>query len=98
MVDQGYTGDAAREAAKAHGIELEVVMHKQATKGFVVLPKRWVVERSIAWSARCCRLSRDYERLPQTLAGLHFVFFASFMLAKVGAKGLLHPHLPTINS
>lgn len=89
FVDQGYTGDDAKEAAKEEGIRLKVVKHKEAKKGFVLLPKRWVVERSIAWTARFRRLARDYERLPETLAGLHFVVFAGLMLVKASTKGLL---------
>jgi len=79
-VDQGYTGEESAEAAKASGIRLEVVKHPSAKKGFVLLPRRWVVERSFAWAARFRRLARDYERLPQTVAGLHFVAFACLML------------------
>ena len=52
----------------------------EAKRGFVLLPRRWVVERSFAWAARCRRLARDYERLPETVAGLHFVAFACRML------------------
>ena len=82
-VDQGYTGEEPAMAAQAHGIQLEVVKHTEAKKGFVLLPKRRVVERSFAWSARFRRLARDYERLPTTLAGLHFIAFTCLMLAKV---------------
>lgn len=82
-VDQGYTGEAPASAAQAHGIQLEVVKHSEAKHGFVLLPRRWVVERSFAWSARFRRLERDYERMPTTLAGLHFVAFACLMLAKL---------------
>jgi transposase len=82
-VDQGYTGDEPEAAAQAQGIRLEVVKHTEAKKGFVLLPRRWVVERSFAWSARFRRLARDYERLPTTLAGLHFVAFACLMLARL---------------
>jgi transposase len=82
FVDQGYTGDDAAKAARAHGIELIVVKLPEAKKGFVLLPKRWVVERSFAWTGRFRRLARDYERLPTTLAGLHFVAFAILMLSQ----------------
>ena len=82
FVDQGYTGEAAAQAAQAEGIRLEVVKLPEARKGFVLLPRRWVVERSFAWSARFRRLTRDYERLPETLAGLHFVAFACLMLVR----------------
>jgi transposase len=79
-VDQGYTGDAAAEAAAAHDIQLEVVKLPQAKRGFVLLPRRWVVERDFAWAARFRRLARDYERLSATLVGLYFVVFACLML------------------
>ena len=76
FVDQGYTGPQADQAAAEHGIHLEVVKLPQAKHGFVLLPRRWVVERSFSWMARFRRLARDYERLPQTLAGLHYLAFA----------------------
>jgi transposase len=82
-VDQGYTGENAAAAAAAHGVKLEVVKLPEAKRGFVLLPRRWVVERSFAWTARFRRLARDYERLPATLAGLHFVAFACLMLARI---------------
>lgn len=80
FVDQGYMGNEPLEAAEQQGIRLEVVKLPEAKKGFVLLPRRWVVERSFAWTARFRRLARDYERLPQTLAGLHFLAFAILML------------------
>ena len=82
-VDQGYTGQDAAEAATASGITLEVVKLPDVKRGFVLLPRRWVVERSFAWMARFRRLARDYERLPETLAGLHFLAFALLMLSRV---------------
>jgi transposase len=82
-VDQGYTGERPAAAAAAHGVKLEVVKLPEAKRGFVLLPRRWVVERSFAWAARFRRLARDYERLPTTLAGLHFVAFACLLLARI---------------
>ena len=82
-VDQGYTGEAAEEAAAEHGIQLEVVKHTQAKRGFVLLPRRWVVERSFAWAARFRRLARDYERLAATLGAFHFLAFACLMIAQL---------------
>ena len=76
FVDQGYTGDQPAADAQAHGIRLEVVKLPTTRRGFVLLPRRWVVERSFAWMARFRRLARDYERLSETLAALHFVAFA----------------------
>ena len=58
-VDQGYAGETPAAAATEHGIQLEVVKHTEAKRGFVVLPRRWVVERSFAWAARFRRLARD---------------------------------------
>lgn len=81
-VDQGYTGERPAEAAKAHGIDLMVIKLQEAKKGFVLLPRRWVVERSFAWAARFRRLAKDYERLPTTLAGMHLVVFVGLMLAR----------------
>ena len=81
--DQGYTGERAKSDAAGYGIELVVVKLAEAKKGFVLLPRRWVVERSFGWLARFKRLSRDFERLPEVLAGLHFLAFAMLMLPKV---------------
>jgi len=82
-VDQGYTGEKPAQAAEKRGIQLEVVKLSEAKRGFVLLPRRWVVERSFAWAARFRRLAKDYERLPTTVAGLHFVVFACVMLARL---------------
>jgi transposase len=81
-VDQGYTGPEPATDAAAHGIRLEVVKHAEAKRGFVLLPRRWVVERDFAWATRFRRLARDYERLPETLAGLHFVAFTVLLLTR----------------
>lgn len=79
-VDQGYSGARAASAAKAQGIELEVVKLPEAKRGFVLLPGRWVVERSFACATRFRRLAKDYERYASTLADLHIVAFACIML------------------
>ena len=85
-VDQGYTGENAAEAAEKHGVRLEVVKHTEVKRGFVLLPRRWVVERSFAWAARFRRLARDYERLAKTLAALHYLAFAILMLANLARQ------------
>ncbi len=79
FVDQGYTGEGPVVEAQAHGIRLEVVRLPTARRGFVLLPRRWVVERSFARMARFRRLTRDYKRLATTLARLHFIAFAILM-------------------
>src|SRR6185312_13294235 len=63
--DGGYAGkllDWARDGLK---IVVQIVKRSDDTKGFVVLPRRWVVERTLAWIARHRRCVRDYERLPE---------------------------------
>jgi transposase len=85
-VDQGYTGEQPATDAAQHGLRLEVVKHHEAKRGFVLLPRRWVVERSFAWAARFRRLARDYERLATTMAGYHWVAFAMLMLQSLFRK------------
>lgn len=85
-VDQGYTGQEPAEAAAQAGLRLEVVKHHEAKRGFVLLPRRWVVERSFAWAARFRRLARDYERLATTLAGYHWLAFVTLLLATLFPK------------
>jgi transposase len=91
FVDAGYTGEPAAKEAEAAGMRLEVIKLPEAKHGFVLLPRRWVVERSFAWMARFRRLARDYERLPETLAGLHLLAFAVLMLHRFA---LLMAHCP----
>jgi transposase len=85
-VDQGYTGDDPDGDAATYGIHLEVIKLSEAKKGFVLLPRRWVVERSFGWMARFRRLARDYERLAGTLKGLHYVAFSFLMLRKAAPQ------------
>jgi transposase len=82
FVDQGYTGPVPAAAAAAHGIRLDVVKLAEAKRGFVLLPRRWVVERSFAWKSRFRRLVRDYERRLAVLAGLHLVAFVCLELTQ----------------
>ncbi len=84
-VDQGYTGPKPAAAAQAEGMALEVIKLSEAKRGFVLLPRRWVVERSFAWATRCRRLVKDYERYATTLASLHIVAFACLMLRQAAA-------------
>lgn len=79
-MDQGYTGPAAAEAAHRHGVRLEVVKHSMTKRGFLLMPRRWVVERSFGWASRFRKLARDYERLDITLKGLYLLAFLYIML------------------
>ena len=84
--DQGYTGEAAASQAEVHSIELEIVKHTEAKRGFVLLPKRWVVERTFGWLGRFRRLARDYERLAETLKHYHWLAFLGLLLARLGLQ------------
>ncbi len=83
FVDQGYTGETPRQAAADHGIALEVVKLPEVKRGFVLLPRRWVVERDFAWMSRFRRLARDQERLADVLKGFHLVAFTMLMWKQV---------------
>lgn len=96
FADQGYAGAAAACAAQ-EGIRLEVVKKAGTSKGLVLLPRRWVVERSFGWVSRFRRLARDYERLAETVAGLTFLVFGILMLTDASRGGAL-PHLQNISS
>jgi len=86
FVDQGYTGEEPAAQAAQHGVQLIVVKLEEAKRGFVLLPRRWVVERSFAWASRFRRLARDYERLPSSVAGLHWLAFLTLMLQSLLPK------------
>jgi transposase len=85
FVDQGYTGAETAEAVEqASGIALCVVKLEGAKRGSVLLPRRWVVERTFGWMSRFRRLARDYERLPSSLVASHFVA-ASLLMGRLVA-------------
>lgn len=63
FADGGYAGDKLRGALAGHGDwTLEIIRRSDAARGFEVLPRRWIVERSFAWLGRCRRLAKDWER------------------------------------
>ena len=74
------TPGSRRADAAAHGIRLEVVKHTEAKRGFVLLPRRWVVERSFAWVHALPPPGARLRALAHTLAGLHFLAFACLFL------------------
>ena len=63
--DGGFSGEAVAQTAKRLGREVEVVKRSDDIKGFEVLPKRWIVERTFGWLGRYRRLSKDYETKPR---------------------------------
>jgi transposase len=97
FVDQAYTGPTPEAAAAEHGIRLEVVRLPEAKRGFVRLPRRWVVERSCAWTSRFRRLARDDERLPETVAAPHVVAFACLMAHRLLTRAAQSPEQPLID-
>jgi transposase len=82
FVDQGYTGEEPADEAAKKAIRLEVVKHHEAKRGFVLLPRRWVVERTFGWLGRFRRLARDYERLDKTLAAWHWLAAVAILLGQ----------------
>lgn len=82
-VDQGYTGEVPRQAAADHGIALEVVKLPAVKRGFVLLPRWWVVERDFRWMSRFRGLARDQERLADVLKGFHLVAFTMLVWKQV---------------
>jgi transposase len=67
--DSGYNARQVKDAvAKVPGLRIEIVKRSDDMKGFVVLPRRWVVERTFSWFGRNRRLTKDYENLADTLA------------------------------
>jgi transposase len=63
-VDSAYQGPALAKAFARHGVRIEVVRRSDGQRGFVVLARRWVVERTLSWLSRSRRLNRDHERRP----------------------------------
>jgi transposase len=67
IADGAYQGrETARAVRRAARARLEIVKRSDAAKGFVVLPKRWIVERTFGWLGRCRRLAKDFEALTRT--------------------------------
>ena len=80
FADGGYQGPVFAKAA-AHampGLSVEIVKRSDTASGFEVLPKRWVVERSLGWFGRCRRLAKDFENLNRT--AMAFLRLASIRL------------------
>jgi transposase len=80
FADGGYQGEkfqSGLRAALGH-VQVEIVKRSDRATGFVVLPKRWIVERTFAWLNRCRRLAKDWENLNRQ--GLTFLRLASIRL------------------
>jgi transposase len=85
-VDWGYTGEQAEDDTDDHGIALHVLKLPQATRAFVLLPRRWVFEHNFAWMARFRRPAMESERLPKTVEGRHLAVFVCIMPAATSPR------------
>ena len=85
-VDGGYFGTLLEWALLQWRLILEVVKRPQEQKGFAVLPRRWVVERTFAWLSYHRRLSKDYERFPKTSETFIYIAMNRLMLRKLHPK------------
>lgn len=81
--DGGYAGTLIAWAKETWNIDLEIVKRSDTVKGFVVLPKRWIVERTLAWISRCRRLAKDYERLTKTAETMIYLAMTRLMLTRI---------------
>jgi transposase len=88
--DSHYGGDLSAETEAAFGIAMAVVGKAEAQKGFVVQPRRWVVERSFGWLSHCRRLARDYEREPAYSEAWVYVAEAHRLLKHLAPDPSLH--------
>lgn len=85
-VDGIYTGGLVEWAQKAYGWTVQIVKRTDDMKGFVVLPRRWVVERTFGWLGRYRRLSKDYEYLLLTSETMIYAAMVRLMLARLARK------------
>jgi len=84
--DQGYAGALEAWAEDWTGWEMEIVHRPKGTKGWVVLPRRWVVERTFAWLGRNRRLSKDYEQLPASSEAFIQIAMIRLMLTRLATQ------------
>ena len=84
IADGGYQGKPTADDVKEQaGIPLEIVKRSDAAKGFYVLPKRWIVERTYGWLNRCRRLVKDYENLTRNHAAFIILAMIRLMLRRI---------------
>jgi putative transposase len=88
--DGGYSGVDFKEwVKKVTTWLLEVVTRPEGTKGFVVLPRRWVVERTFGWFGRSRRLSKDYEQLPETSEAMIYAAMSRLMVKRLAQQAAI---------
>jgi transposase len=84
IADGGYQGAVTAAAVQAQAnIPLEIVKRSDAAKGFKLLPKRWIVERTFGWLGRCRRLAKDFENLTRSHAAFVILAMIRLMLRRL---------------
>ncbi len=81
--DSGYSGALVEWVKKRFNIELEIVKRDPNKKGFHLLKRRWVVERTFGWLNKCRRLSKDYEVLPRNSESFIYLAMISLMTKRI---------------
>ena len=95
FADGGYRGEKmALVISRTGAWKLEIVKRSDAAKGFQVLPKRWIVERTFAWISRCRRLARDFERYARTTIAFVRLSMIRIMLRRLAATLVMNPNFP----
>jgi transposase len=86
--DGGYQGPVFQNAMKSimAEVDVEIVKRSDQAKGFVLLPKRWVVERTLAWLNRCRRLAKDWECLNRKARAYLLLASIRLMVRRLGRK------------
>jgi putative transposase len=81
--DSGYTGPFGEWVKKQFNIEVEIIKRTDDLKGFKIVPRRWVVERTFGWFGRFRRLSKDYELLPEHSESMIYLAMMQLMLRRL---------------
>jgi len=81
--DGGYRGHLLTWVKEMTGIELEIIKRSDDVSGFVLLPKRWVVERTFGWFNRFRRMSKDYEAIPKNSESLIYLAMTHIMVRRL---------------
>ena len=93
--DGGYAGKLEAWVEEFAGWKLEIVKRSDTAQGFEVLPKRWIVERTLGWLNRYRRLSKDYEYFAQTSENLIYLAMINLMLHRLAPEPRNHNYLPS---
>ncbi len=95
-VDGTYRGQLLVWVVAHFQFVLTPVLRKEEQKGFVLLPHRWIVERTFAWLCCCRRLSKDYEVLPQSSEAMIYLAMIRLMLRRLARERIFKPSLRSL--